>query len=572
MKVTAIAAGTSTLTVIRNVAPNCLGYFNENGVAAAANSIVTLLQPVFDTVQLVDSVTKQATQAAGADGNPVSSGSCAMVSLKVAEANDGGFTVTDNVLTFDGGKLTIAQGSITEAAPGVFTSTAHGLSVGDAVTYYSNGGTSIDVLTNGATYYVTATTFAANTFTLATTVGGAALTVGNDGNDAQFFVKTAIVNNLPKVGGLVVGDLINMANEFMLVTGVTKTNADGTEGTLTVVRDVLPPCPSVTAGTAAAHANDVAINKVVPGGCYAMPATTARELAATITTDDTTITVDANTGMQVGGYLFHDGTTGHTGASGEYMLITDIDGTTLTVVRNVAPPCVMGHTVLTSTLATGATTANTLFVLSLPGSDNMISTSMRAIVELSPREPIVWAPVAPALPPSAFYVDVKVGIEYSEAEFATKAAAFTRAMSALTGVAVESTTVSYSAARRARGNVNARSYVLSQAEVTALLNKLGADTDTCTCGSSCQAALLKAVNEKLVAEGVKPATSAEIVFNDQCKPKKKSSDDNLLLLLLLLLLIPIGAAVYWCCKQEPVAPVGKPPPMPAPAQPMQYGM
>merc|ERR1719409_561827 len=191
MKVTAIAAGTSTLTVIRNVAPNCLGYFNENGVAAAANSIVTLLQPVFDTVQLVDSVTKQATQAAGADGNPVSSGSCAMVSLKVAEANDGGFTVTDNVLTFDGGKLTIAQGSITEAAPGVFTSTAHGLSVGDAVTYYSNGGTSIDVLTNGATYYVTATTFAANTFTLATTRGGTALTVGNDGNDLQFFAKTA---------------------------------------------------------------------------------------------------------------------------------------------------------------------------------------------------------------------------------------------------------------------------------------------------------------------------------------------------------------------------------------------
>merc|ERR1719163_1982035 len=114
-----------------------------------------------------------------------------MVSLKVAEANDGGFTVTDNVLTFDGGKLTIAQASITEAAPGVFTSTAHGLSVGDAVTYYSNGGTSIDVLTNGATYYVTATTFAADTFTLATFHGGGAVTVANDGNDLQFFAKTA---------------------------------------------------------------------------------------------------------------------------------------------------------------------------------------------------------------------------------------------------------------------------------------------------------------------------------------------------------------------------------------------
>merc|ERR1711966_514644 len=317
------------------------------------------------------------------------------------------------------------------------------------------------------------------------------------------------------------------------------------------------------------------------------------------------------------------------------MLITDVTGAkSVTVLRNVKPPCVTWgmstkgahkNTAATATLAID----QDVHILAPAGSSNMISTSMRAVVELSPREPIMGAPVAPALPPSAFYVDVKVGIEYSEAEFATRSAAFTRAMSALTSVAVESTTVSYSAARRASGNVNARSYVLSQAEVTALLKKLGADTDTCTCGSTCQKALLKAVNEKLVAAGLKPATSAEIVFNDFCKPKKKS-DDNLLLLLLLLLLIPIAAAVYYCCKQEPVAPVGKPmapvylpqpypvlemspqpvmmapmpvvemspqpvmmapmpmvemspqpvmmapmgmqPPMPAPAQPMQYGM
>merc|ERR1711966_265355 len=234
--------------------------------------------------------------------------------------------------------------------------------------------------------------------------------------------------------------------------------------------------------------------------------------------------------------------------TGEYMLITDVTGAkSVTVLRNVKPPCVTwgmstkgAHkdTAATATLAID----QDVHILAPAGSSNMISTSMRAVVELSPREPIVWAPVAPALPPSAFYVDVKVGIEYSEAEFAIKSAAFTRAMSALTGVAVESTTVSYSAARRASGNVNARSYVLSQAEVTALLKKLGADTDTCTCGSSCQQALLDALNEKLVAEGLKKATSAEIVFNDQCKPSKKK-DDNLLLLLLLLLLIPIAAVV-----------------------------
>merc|ERR1719478_1934744 len=538
MKVTAIAAGTSTLTVIRNVAPNCLGYFNENGVLAAADSVVTLLQPVFDTVQLVDSVTKQATQAAGADGNPVSSGECAVVGLKVAETNDGGgFVQTDNILTFDAG-------------------------VGAA---------------NG-------------------------------------------------VGTIAVGDTIEVGGEYMLVTGKTIGAAGGggvttqTTGTLTVVRDVAPPCVGI--GAVASHNDNVDIKKVVTGGCYAMPGTVGTTLnngGTTVSTTAKSFIATANTNMQVGGYLFIDA---------EYMLITDIDATTITVERNVVPPCVIGTTTLTSTLATHAQNAN-VFILSLSGSNNMISTSMRAIVELSPREPIVWAPVAPALPPSAFYVDVQVGVEYSEAEFATKSAAFTRAMSALTGVAVESTTVSYSAARRASGNANARSYVLSQAEVTALLKKLGADTDTCTCGSTCQAALLKAMNEKLVAEGLKSATSAEIVFNEFCKPQKKS-DDNLLLLLLLLLLIPIAAAVYWCCKQEPVAPVGKPmapvylpqpypvlemspqpvmmapmpavemspqpvmmapmpmvemspqpvmmapmgmqPPMPAPAQPMQYGM
>merc|ERR1712205_162626 len=242
-----------------------------------------------------------------------------------------------------------------------------------------------------------------------------------------------------------------------------------------------------------------------------------------MTASATTVTLAglANTGLvnfenvqiQIGGYILIDD---------EYMLVTDIDTNTLTVERGVAPPCVIGTTKVTSTAAAHQAGANKVFVLTLPGSANMISTSMRAIAELSPREEIVWAPVAPALPPSAFYVDVKVGIEYSEAEFATKSAAFTRAMSALTGVAVESTTVSYSAARRASGNVNARSYVLSQAEVTALLKKLGTDTDTCTCGSSCQKALLDGLNEKLVAEGLKPATSAEIVFPTTTASQRRS--------------------------------------------------
>merc|ERR1719352_1248737 len=248
MMVTAIAAGTSTLTVIRNVAPNCLGYTNKDGVAAAANSVVTLLNPVSDTVQLVDSVTKQAKSAGAAeDGNPVASGSCALVSLKVAEANDGGFALTDNVLTYD----------------------------------------------------------------------------------------AAVAAALANVGGIVVGDMINIANEFMLVTKVNILTA--LTGELTVVRDLIPPCPSTAAGTVLAHADDQAINKVVPNGCYAMPATTTLELKTgnDLAVGATALTVAAITDMTVGGYLFIDN---------EYMLITDIDGAAdpypVTVVRNVAPPCV----------------------------------------------------------------------------------------------------------------------------------------------------------------------------------------------------------------------------------------
>merc|ERR1711966_651312 len=457
-----------------NVAPNCLPQVKAAGTNwdVTATRHIFLMKPVYDTVQLVDSVTKSAEQTAG------------------------------TVVTGQGTRRSLSS-CVTSSAVAAYK-------VGDIV-----GNQAVDEI--------------------AIEYDG-----GTDGTNS-----------------LAAGDLVfNTDGEYMLLIGVPTIAA--ASGTINVVRNVKPPCVTATYDTP--DDNDV-LYKVAPSGCYLMPAATLLELKTgnDLASGATALTVAAITDMTVGGYLFIDN---------EYMLITDIDGAadpyTVTVVRNVAPPCVIGTTTTTSTAHSAAISAcanaacNDLFVLSLSGSDNMISTSMRAIVELSPREPIVWAPVAPALPPSAFYVDVKVGVEYSEAEFATKSAAFTRAMGALTGVAVESTTVSYSAARRASGNVNARSYVLSQAEVTALLKKLGTDTDTCTCGSTCQKALLDAVNEKLVAEGLKPATSAEIVFNDQCKPTKKKSDDNLLLILLLLLLIPIGAAVYWCCKQEPVAPVGKP--------------
>merc|ERR1711939_61293 len=205
---------------------------------------------------------------------------------------------------------------------------------------------------------------------------------------------------------------------------------------------------------------------------------------------------------------------------------------------------------------------NNLYVLSLSGSDNMISTSMRAIVELSPREPIVWAPVAPAPPPSPHYVDLRVTMPYSLAEFNVPSVTepFKRAIARVAGTTADKIVLSFPAQRRAATDtllVDVRILADSAAEVRAILATLGADPDTLECASTCQAALLERLNKELRAEGLREALAIEIRGSSVAATTKKE-DDNMLLLLLLLLLIPIGAAVYWCCKKEEVAPVGKP--------------
>ena len=89
--------------------------------------------------------------------------------------------------------LTVAQSAITEASPGVLTSTAHGLSTGDVVSYHSEGGTSlvtsVGTVADGTTYYVEK--MSADTFELATSAANAAagttLQITNDGNDNQTF-------------------------------------------------------------------------------------------------------------------------------------------------------------------------------------------------------------------------------------------------------------------------------------------------------------------------------------------------------------------------------------------------
>ena len=87
--------------------------------------------------------------------------------------------------------MTIAQASITEANPGVFTSVAHGLETNDLITYHTEGGTAL--VTSSATaadgddFYVK--WVSADTFQITLAPSGTGLQVTNDGNDNQTFAR-----------------------------------------------------------------------------------------------------------------------------------------------------------------------------------------------------------------------------------------------------------------------------------------------------------------------------------------------------------------------------------------------
>lgn len=75
-----------------------------------------------------------------------------------------------------------SNGTITNASPGVVTRSSHGFVAGDPVRFRAGSGVLPSEITAGTTYYVTSTNLATNTFTVATTVGGAAInTSGGSG-------------------------------------------------------------------------------------------------------------------------------------------------------------------------------------------------------------------------------------------------------------------------------------------------------------------------------------------------------------------------------------------------------
>jgi len=75
--------------------------------------------------------------------------------------------------------------SVTIATPGVFTSTAHDLKIGDAIVFTAIG--TITGITTNTIYYITATSFAATTFTVATTLGGSAIQITGSTSAFTFY-------------------------------------------------------------------------------------------------------------------------------------------------------------------------------------------------------------------------------------------------------------------------------------------------------------------------------------------------------------------------------------------------
>ena len=110
----------------------------------------------------------------------------------------------------------------------------------------------------------------------------------------------------------------------------------------------------------------------------------------------------------IGGVAALDGGNSY----GEFLLVQKINyaTSTLTVIRAATPPChrasgigfdheVGSEVFLVTPDYSTVNMADAIAKTGGQGADEMISTSMRAIVELSPKERIVWVPATPAPQP-----------------------------------------------------------------------------------------------------------------------------------------------------------------------------
>jgi len=196
-------------------------------------------------------------------------------------------------------------------------------------------------------------------------------------------------------------------------------------------------------------------------------------------------------------------------------------------------------------------------------SNSMISTSMRAIVELSPREPIVWASeLAASTVLSREIIHQGLTLE----DFASPSAR-------------RATTQEYEA-------VLARLLELTPpAETVTVSDPRGDVTVTVelVCDSKAVCDEKWAKLQELICNGELAKELTDLFKKDVkidgkvngCPTEDPPDEGNLLPLLALLLLIPLGVAAYYCTKKEDVPPTGKPMapvylPQPYPVLPVEY--
>lgn len=111
-------------------------------------------------------------------------GQVAVLAALVVDANYN-FQVTFN----DSVPATSATITMTIAAPGVVTDTAHGLSIGTAVKFSTTGALPTGI-TAGTTYYIVAAGFTVNAYELAATPGGSAITT--TGTQSGVHTRTSV--------------------------------------------------------------------------------------------------------------------------------------------------------------------------------------------------------------------------------------------------------------------------------------------------------------------------------------------------------------------------------------------
>jgi len=194
-------------------------YF-ENGAAAGITNLVNAVSYFIividdDTIKLATSRAFAIASSPTAININASAASGSAFQLILVEEYIEGAAVDEQLLNLHGvNVLTTGVNTATET----ITSSSHGFSNGDIVSYFSNGGTAIGGLVNETEYFVVGAT--ANTFQVSSTSGGSAINLTGTGNSAQAFLKIDNTFYLPDHG-------------FVTGQEVTYTEDSGSIATLT---------------------------------------------------------------------------------------------------------------------------------------------------------------------------------------------------------------------------------------------------------------------------------------------------------------------------------------------------